>query len=228
MVEGKGEVMAVVRTDTYHYKEGEFKRQVRVLNDGLFRIKLPSWTQTVLSYEEVFADTQREAIRKYDQALREYEQAQTQEKKVILYEIKYNAYIWGDARHRKDLKDVDPDKQVCILNEQKISFSQGMGLTVAAGVYIERKIEIAGTDRFTFKYDSVKGDDALPYSTQQRDSLKPTWGKEATNKIDWTPERHQFFIMLHDAMSRLIWRIHHFEDQNKLVEFIDSGRKLLE
>lgn len=220
--------MAVVRTDTYGYKEGEFKRQIRILKDGLFRIKLPPWTKNILSYEEVYADTQKEAIRKYNQAMKEYEKSQTEKKKVILYEIKYNAYIWGDAIHREDLKDkedFDPNKRVVILNENKIHFTSGIGLTVSAGVYIERKIKIEGKNKYTYKYDRVKGEESLTY-TYQQDDLTPSFGDEARNKIDWTPERHAFFEMLHKAMANLIWKIHHFEDQTKLVEFIDSGIKL--
>lgn len=218
--------MAIVQTDTIGYKEGEFVRKIRVLKDGLFRIKLPPFTETKLSYDEVFADTKREAIKKYDQGIKEYQESITVSRKVIIYSVGYSAEIWGDPKLRKDY---NPEKfkgydKVVILTTRHNYRGGGMGITIKAGVFIENRID--HKDKPTYKYDLVGGEEGLP-SGLFESGLIPGWNKKAENCIDWTPQRHKFFEAIYNGMCDLIWKLHQLEDEDILTQIADSGKLLI-
>lgn len=191
--------MAIISTETIRFEGNDYKKQIRCSSEGHFSIKLPPTVVKRLKIEEVAGDTLEEVSNAWKKITKEYKEAQTEDRKIIAYEIEIN---------------------------EGISFAHGMSLSVWASVFIEEKTNVPGKLP-VYKYRDVDFEEMLPDELQYSGSFGVR-DIEEKHIIDWTPERHEFFIAFHKAMSDLIKKVQTLNNKKKLLELADSGTKLLE
>jgi len=172
--------MAIIRTETMWFGGEKFIKRIKVDKDGEFSIKLPPEANDILGYDIVKADTQSQALELFRVALIDYQNAQTTTRKVIIYEVKHNT---------------------AELNEKDLHFESGVGLVVTARVYIEHKIRIKDEDKYNYKKLDFDSDEDLPHGLGVIDFYGHA-DKVHKNAIDWTQERHDFFIMIYAKNCR--------------------------
>lgn len=160
---------------------------------------------------EIRGDTLTEVNKKFKQMLEDYKQSKTIVRKVILYKVAANAYIWDEVAKR------------CMYNNSEISFCAGTSLAVWAAVYNEH--EITKPDG-TIVYEYKEAASGIP-SAPRSESCKPTWGKKAEYLLPWTEQREAFFTFIIKSMQTLILRLSEVtKDNDALLNFVDSGRLL--
>ena len=193
--------MPIISTETNSFDGREYKKQVRCNGSGEFFIKLPPTVVEKLGVEKVASDTLRGVLDAWEASIVGYKESQTKSRKIIAYSIEIN-------------KD--------------ISFAHGMALSIWAHVYIEHKTDIPGMQP-VFDYDDVDFGEMLPKELQSGGdfAIDKRYLKEK-NIIDWTSERHQFFVSIYKAMTNLIEKVQKMHNKEKLLEIVDSGIKLLE
>ena len=198
--------MAVIKTETTWFGGEKFIKRIKVDKNGEFSIKLPPEINDILDYDIVKADTQSQVLKLFREALIDYKNAKTTTRKVIIYEVKHNT-----------------DE----LNERDLHFESGVGLVVTARVYIEHKIRIKGEDKYNYKKLDFDSGENLPRGL----GVINFYGhadEVHENAIDWTQERHDFFVMIYEAMTDLILKLNELKNPTALIDFIDSGVKLIE
>lgn len=192
--------MAIISTEEIYFLGKRFRRQVRVLRDGLFRIKYPDFIAEVTGQSEVCEETIDSALAKFGKTLELFEKANTSKRKIIIYEI-----------------------------QDKISFSKGIAIGVAASIFNEIRVKMPdGKDHY--KYESVGYEDNLPHGLRLNARLKPYPGDQlkAQKYMEWTPERHAFFIKIYEAMDNLKNKMAELgDDHKKMIRFADKGLLLL-
>lgn len=226
--------MPIISKENIGFEGSMFVRTIKVLKDGIFRASLPDAVYDRLGISEVSADTKEGVISKWKKIIREYNELSSERKKVIVYHISYGGFISGPAKLREDYdpeRFKDPKQEVCLLNQNISGFSvgsNGMELCVKARVYIEETVTYAnGKKRYNY-LDIDDSDEQLPHGLYA--NLSPGWrGSQAENQMDWTPERHKFFVRFYDAMANLIWKIHSMmKDDKTLAVIANNGKFLLE
>ncbi len=134
--------------------------------------------------------------------------------------------IFSEELQRYKDSETTTKKVILYDIQDDISFSHGVALAIAASVAIESKFEYEGN--ITYRYDSVKSEDDLPFSIRSFGHLNATYGKQATNAIDWTPERHQFFTRMCTAMLELKGKLSDLgKDRENLLKYADDGLFLI-
>lgn len=208
--------MSIVSTETIGFKQKDgtvFKREIRVLKDGLFRIKLPPEVSGDLVIEpDVCAVTMSDAINQFDDRLEEYDKINTCTAKVILYEMKHTASVMRDGK--------------CVLSSEEISFCEGTALNICVAVYEETVLTRADGTMY-HQYKKIKSLISSGLAPRSFDGLCGR-GEVGTNRIPWTLEREKFFADLGEAMENLILKIDRvMSDKQKVIALADSGTGLL-
>jgi hypothetical protein len=219
--------MPVISREKYFINGEEIVKITRVLKDGLFRIDLPDYVQEKLGVADVSHETRIGADTLYKEVVQNYLDAKTTLKKVILYKFKMNGFVMGPASHGEFFipGEDDPDQEICLFKRGDFHFDRGMVVGVMARVYMEERNEREDGDIF-WHYETVDSDDDLPWGIL--DKLAPHRQDRAPEdgRMDWTPQRHAFFVGLHKAMSELILKIETLTKQNKLLEAINKNKMI--
>ena len=212
--------------------------QVRVLKDGLFRIKLPTWVAEDINTDEVCDETQAGAIKKYEAAIKAASEARKSVRKVIMTDYRVACRIWDQWPLPLEHPDDNPllcDAELVLhgnspdLNHShQLSFNSGGGLTVYAQVYEETTIKLEG-NRVLYKYKYVPS--TIPptlgcgHGVETPSTHQVLKGRPA-GVIEWTEEAEAFFSGLGHQLDTLILAIHRFLGQKpELIEStIQTGR----
>lgn len=198
--------MATVRTTRVDVLGEAFTLRVRVNQDGLFRITLPEAVEQTDGRKEVVDSTMEAAEKAFWKAVEEHEKANTVVNRVILYQVEGTGFdnSSGGALGR-------------------LSFADGVGLAVAAGVFDEHVTATAGGDKYC-RYEmtggkrlaigvNFSGPDAVHNQglTPTQVSPKRRGDERARNAIPWTQEREDFFRdviarmqLLHDRLGEVL------------------------
>ena len=167
-----------------------YHRVIKCDASGTFTCNLPPQIVTVLGIAEVQGISRSEVLKKVTEIFDRYRSSRLTEEKVILYEVKYHAYIYNGDR--------------CVFRSEQgvneLSFCHGTGISVAAAVCTERCTTEANGNK-TYEYDEIKS--SLPcgmscgfnvrvhgYRTGRKDNLLP-----------WTQERENFFAKIGNGLD---------------------------
>ena len=95
--------MAKLSSEKIYFMREPFQRDVRVLKDGMFRVKYPEIIKDTTGVSEVEGKTLDVVLHKFNQTLKAFEESQTTSKKVILYDIQddisfSNGTAWPASR----------------------------------------------------------------------------------------------------------------------------------
>ena len=226
--------MAVVKTQTMYVLGREFKMQIRVLKDGLFRIKLPSWVSADLTFGEVSHETQRGVEKKFEDTIKQVALSRQQVRKVIMIDYRAAARIWErweppaptrDEHEEDEYEDYDPwhedDNELLlgshnIPHEHSLSFNSGGGLTVYAQVFEEKHIVLEdGLNQYKYTHipSSIPPTLGLGHGCEGPSKHQVLRGRPQ-GVIEWTPEAEAFFAALGHNLDRLIMGIHDFMSQD--------------
>ena len=167
--------MAIVSSELIWFMGKEFKRVIRVFATGTFKIKLPEQLCRIYGDTDVEGKTMDDVLVKFGEALKNYEDSETEIRKVILYDM-----------------------------QDDISFAKGSACAVAAGVYLEKSYRVPGETSIKYHYNKVPGIENLPASIRSND-LIPRFGERADDSrcLLWTFELHTFFKDMASAMRTL-------------------------
>lgn len=180
--------MPVISTEGIYFMGQSFRRVVRVLADGYFHIRLPHAVQNHYDIKEVREKTLDEAMREWKRICGEYQDSVTTSRKVIIYEIQ------GDNH-----------------------FAHGCQISLAAQVFNEFKVVSPSCD-IRYRYEKVDHEEDLPIQIRYG-GLKPRPGDQETECIlEWSQERHDFFVGLAVAMEGL----------KKKLMLLGNDREILE
>jgi hypothetical protein len=182
--------MSIVSKETLIFNGQRIKKVVRVNKDGLFKIAYPSEVVELLGDpNDAVAKTKDEAERKWENRLKEFAEAMTETRKVIVYRILIQSIIQGGDTS---------------LRREDISFGHGIGVLLWADVFEETHvINTDGTGRYNYK--RIK-DTTLPSSVRNGGRFPPRvgeTGKRESRIMDWTPEREEFFCHVANLLERL-------------------------
>lgn len=221
--------MPIISTTKDWVNGEEFIRRIHVLSDGHFHIKCPKCMREKLGFNEIVNETKAGAIKDFIAAKDKYMNLKTTGTKVILYEIKMSGCVMGPASHGEFFipgKD-DPDEEISLFRGEDFSFDKGMIVGVKARVYFEERNEREDGDVF-WKYRDVDMDDNLPVGLLDDCRPKGCYGTRAADehRIEWTEERHAFFVSLYDAMGQLLLKMKHLTDPKKILMAIDDNKKI--
>ena len=206
--------MATVKTEKiYIGGRIEFIKKVNCDSAGRFSIKLPGEWVEILEYTHVYAGSLADVEKAFDKARKDFTDANTTTRKVILYKIECTAHIEeGTGENRRYLYDID-----------QVHFCNGVAIDFGAGVYEEQEIRKPSGD-CTYKYVFLES--SIPLQNHILD-VKPHSGWDrAENQMPWTEEREKFFAYIATAMHKMVLQLSEVQEKDKLLEFIDSGRLL--
>lgn len=211
--------MAIVKTTKmYIPRRGgsyEFIRKTNCDSEGRFSIKLPEEWHETLGYAHVYAESLEKVETAFDKAQKDFTDANTTTLKVILYKIECAA----------DIREGKGENSRHLYDTHQVHFHNGAAIDFGAGVYEEQTVHKPSGD-CTYKY--IFAESSIPLQPHMLD-LKPHTGwQRAENQMPWTKERERFFAYISTAMHKLIMQLSEFEDKDKLLDCIDSGRLLTE
>ena len=210
--------MAVLTTTTIKFEGQDFKRQVRILKDGLFRIRLPAVVSKTLQIDsDVIAETKEEVERAFKDRLREYKECRTTTRKVILFGFAANCHIMNEKQ----------TQAVYVAND--ISFADGTALSFWAEVCEETVIGRSdGKDQY--RYDIVDSDLPLGFGKPNDYDLgnRQDSFHRASNLVEWTSEREIAVAEFCRMLQVLILKLRDaLRLPKQLMELIDGGRLLM-
>lgn len=211
--------MATVSTETIYCFKQEFKRVVRYQSRySKFYITLPAG----IPEKEISADTEKEAIKRFDAAVTLYEKSVTETTKVILYGYEVDACIYGPEDDHCHISILFDSRDGC--NYGKTFPDDGITLSLWVQVCEKSEVVLDGMDNYV-SYEDIES--PIPESLNPRDTPSARWDSEY-EEIPWTPENEQFFIDTGVAMENLILKLNSiFGDKAAVIKFIGSGQKLL-
>lgn len=232
--------MAVVGKEHIRINYEHYQFKIRVLKDGLFRTEIPKELvdfaedyrrrHTTIEYE---CETKEELLSRLKKLRDSVEASKTITRKVILYNIDVSrCVVEGPARLREDYDPErfdHPEQVVVILSPRAAYHASGMQIKISADVFIESEItKLDGTKAYSYRSNDVPRDERLPTGLS---GVNISWGsssKRATNLLEWTQDRHDFFVKIYEAMGKLAWQLHQLDKKDKLLKAIESGVKFLE
>lgn len=211
--------MPIVKTDTGYWPGYEYKRQVRYTNKDGFTCAIPAEAARVIGYASVGGKSCDDCIRNWEKAMEDWETSNTVTTKVILYRVQRN--ICMTTRPDVPVAGQDHLSWKCTMSEKDISFCDGMALAVTAGVFEEKAITLNGKVRHN--YDVIR--DQLPDSIEERAStLEYSYGRpDDVKRLEWTPEREDFFRKIARGMEALILMFEKLQDVETTKQIVDSG-----
>ena len=206
--------MAVVRTRTLRFNGREYRQVTRVNRDGLFRIKYPEELVKLLGEpDEAVATTQKEVDQIWGARAKEFTEAQTTRRKVIVYRVQIMARLWTEEK---------------LLDRDDISFGHGLGVLLWADVFEEIEVKLAMGSRYT--YERIR-DNNLPSSVRHPgkfDLQLGSLGKKESNVMEWTEEREEFFCKVGELMEGLAIKLDDMtKDPELFAVFAQEQKPLL-
>ena len=220
--------MAVVKSTKTFFEGAPFVARIRFSSrSGSFAITLPKAIQRSMDIDEVSSDTLGGVNAEYKRVLKEYRDSKTTERKVIVYKVEANAWVYRRSDGVSGRPHDDDDANV-LFQVRDISFGDGCGLTLFAEVMIERTLQSG--DKSYVSYEGVK-DTALPESLSKGDGrVADQHGKtgDEVHVIDWTPERKKWFAHIGRQLEDMVMNVcKTLGDEDTALELMDSGRLLM-
>lgn len=203
--------MPTVKTFTSYFNGQPFKQVFKVDGSGTFSSTLAPGMFDVLGYGSVISDTLEGCESAVKEAHKAYQEASTQRSKVILYQIKLNAYIWRDDR--------------CVLNQTHMGFYPGVAVSVVAGVFTERKV--ASGDHVRYFYDLEESHLPKSILCGAKDLARPGERHPAKNRLDWTPELEELFCRVGLGLEAVILQLEQFDRADNLPQLAAQMMKAL-
>lgn len=196
--------MAVIKTQTISVDDGTFEKTIKCDKTGQFSADTPLTWQSALGIKTVEAKTLKELEIQWHDTARRYRESKTDSHKIIAYMIQ---------------------------NVEDISFGKGCGILVYAKVYLEKRTRIKSSPaQYHYNYEEVETKDNLPeilWYSQFREDPRRDDPKGNYRFLDWTQERHDFFIAVADAMGQLIEKLETLQDTKSIDALIASKTLLL-
>lgn len=220
--------MAVVKSTKTFFEGAPFVMRIRFSSrDGRFAITLPKAIKRSMGIDEVGSDTLNGVNVEYKRVLKEYRDSKTAERKVIVYKVEANVWVYrrsdGTPGHPHD----DDDASV-LFQVRDISFGDGCGLTLFAEVMVERTLQSGDKKYVSYK---VVEDTILPNGLRKSDGrVADEFGKtgEDVHVIDWTPERERWFAHVGRQLEDMVMNVcKTLGDEDVALELMDSGRMLM-
>lgn len=219
--------MSTVKSEKIRFEGKEFVKRVRFSSrSGLFSITLPRQIQERMNVGEVSSDTMKGVQAEFKKTVDMYKAAQTTERKVIVYKVEVNAWVWRLPDGAPAGSDDDDASVVFQAND--ISFADGCGLTIFAEVMVERTLRTADGEE-SLSYEEVD-EHTLPKSLGLGNNrIADRFGTtEDVRVIDWTPEREAWFrdvgLRLEDMVVNVCRTL---GDTERALQLMDSGRMLM-
>lgn len=223
--------MAVISKEKIYLKIGQYFNKVVKYSNGIFSIELPEQVCEDLLLQDakdkkVYASTEGQAKRLFDEKLLEWETAATATKQVILFNAKFQGalakkevkYLWDNGytpSYERPGQSKDP--RIWEFMSQQIGFNTSLGLTFQWGVYEKREFK----DKRSYTFVSGRQFEHHDISHGNPRGL---------TEIDHTTEREQFFLQLDQSFAEMIAKIYKALGDltpEKLQLLADSGLKLL-
>lgn len=199
--------MAIVSTEKTLVCGEWFDRKIKVNADGVFSIEYPDFIQEKFSVKAAIGETKSDALIVFRQMAAKYTDAKTSSRKVILYNMQHT------KNHEKAFERFD-----------QLSFSEGEGFTISAGVFIEEKTDADSKTTYGYKLDR-NNSEGLPHHSLGGGRRKTEPEKLCLN---WTQDLEDMFRDLVQAMDVIQYKIAGvLQDETTLLDFINSGQKLL-
>ena len=219
--------MAIVKTSKQRFEGAQFTVRVRFSSkDGRFEITLPNAITRLTGVKEVGSDTLDGVEAEYKSALKEYRESKTTERKVIVYKVEANAWVFRRADGTPG--HVHDDDASVVFHADDISFADGCGLTLYAAVMIERTLTPTDGEP-SISYETVE-DTGLPRSLEHSDHgvVHGYGADDEAQVIDWTPEREAWFAHVGRQLEDMVINVYKtLGDTKKALKLMDSGRMLM-
>jgi hypothetical protein len=201
--------MAKVSKTTWYVDGAPVVCEIHVDSSGEFSVKLPEPVASTLQKSRVSGQTLNAARRAWELALAEYANAKTTACKVILYHVGMSM----DRLGRSDLQG----------KFDTVSFSDGIALDLAVGVYEEKKRSLS--TGFNYSYTLLESSIPIELSLcnvgHRRGDRREEW------LLEWTPEREAWFAEFGKGYLALIDRLIGMFSSTKTLEAgIAAGRRL--
>ena len=180
---GKGKMISNVED---RFAGHSFRRKIHVDSEGNFKIYLPDFVNEAIGRTHVSDKTKDGVIFKLSQMEKEYLDAVTNYTKVIVYEVKVNAFI------------MDETGETCIFRESEISFSKGTGLTMDWKV-LHRHVR-ADNEQVKYAYPNGSHYDTFSIGNDR------DW-------LPWTQQSEDFFREAQKRLEFLAKNLHEFLNQ---------------
>ncbi len=222
--------MPVLSKTKMPFENTWYDRIVKVDARGSFTINLPPQVAAAVDVREVKGRTLSEAEGLAGDQIEKYRKTKRTTMKVIAYEYKCTAYITDPpaapnvrpaVTHNADDEEDEFSDYRVLLYEQGISFTNGLALSLEAGVFEETATVSADGKSTVYRYKKIQS--TIPIAVSHR--LKPCGPDRAEPMMPWTEEREAFFTKIGLALSSLVLQLHQAtEDETKLRKLIDSGQ----
>jgi hypothetical protein len=205
--------MPVIRTETIPFDKKPFKKTFTVNVTGMFSCKLPEPVAEVMGFEAVNANTLDDCDRTFNKTLQDYYARNTSVRRLIVYKVLNNAYIWNS----------EGTKVIC--NDKQIGFCDGVAISVCANVFDEHKTETNGET--TYFYKEVKDNGILPSLKAGEHFTRHTGDDPITasrdiQAIEFSPERLEFFNKVGKGLEAVILQMQALQGSNAQA-VIDTG-----
>lgn len=227
--------MPVVKTEKIRHNGADFKKIIRIQQDGIFRITLPAAVSKDLAIpEEVKAKTQKEVEDLFDAILKEHTATKKSTKLVIYYSFKDTSYIWDKTEVEEDEEETDLDFRRRYVDDAEllrktddISFVSGTALMLYVAVFQQTATKLAD-GRVLYSYEHWKSTIPRGFRGGHIGEGPCDGTSLPETMMDWTPEREKFFAGLCIAMEDLIMKLAEITGDNaKLMLRADTGKFLL-
>lgn len=203
--------MPTIQRTKYPFEnERNFVREVKCDAGGEFTCRLPDTAASLLGRTEVCGRSLKEVLQNFHEAIEEYKAINTTRRRVILYQVKMNAYVF--------------EGEFCVLNRDDISFTAGVAVAVMADVYEE--VKISGPKGCQYTYE--RKDSKLPRSIQKgTQRLAGGFYKQPFGAlVEWSEERELFFCRLGLALERIAMELDKLSSPDKVLGMIAAGARL--
>lgn len=178
---------------------GEFIVEVEyAVRKKSFIIKLPDKVKETIGKAMVAAETFDDAKDQFSESIKEYNNAKTIERKVIVYHFRATAWV------------MDEEERRCIFREDEVSFAKGTALDLFYEVLVEKTLFNRKSYHYlngNYAYGDNEGFQVMDWTEQREDFFKML-NKGLQHTI---MKAHAFFNANNDD----------------IMKFIDSGGKLL-
>lgn len=206
--------MATIKKETIGFNGVAIIREVKCDRKGIFSINLPKdlWEKLGIN-SHIQAKDLDTVLREWDSLVKQFDEAMTSRRKVIVYKLEVTARVYREERPHQPILDKD-----------EINFTHGLAMDFAAGVFEEEHVKLKGRENKIYH----RTDTSIPYGSGRLNHVE--YHGRDYQIIDWSPEREEFFANVIGSFETLILRLHEFlgdEKPEKLLKLIDSGVPLL-
>ena len=219
--------MPVVKSEQIRFEHELFVKKIRFSSrSGLFAITLPKQLEKRMDIGEVTSETLVGVEKAFKEAIARYKAAQTTSRKVIVYKIEANAWVYRKP-DGQPATEHDHDAEV-VFQESGISFAEGCGLTIYADVMIENTLVTADGQK-SKSYEDVEHSIPRSLGRDGGHRIADRWGTvDDAVVIDWTPEREAWFRHVGTQFEDLVMKVFTtLGDTKKALQLMDAGRMLM-